>query len=98
MRERITHPSAAYRICTVVRMQKQCYRVLDTTRGVGKILSFSASQLLSFSASQLLSFSASQLRANCTQIIQSNTHNFTRTIERLRRNVHVCAPFEMFFI
>ena len=51
MREHITHPSAAYR--TVVtrahRRTVRC-RVLDTTRGVGKILSFSASQLLSFSA------------------------------------------------
>ncbi|MBM7022385.1 hypothetical protein [Treponema sp. Marseille-Q4523] len=54
MRERITHPSAAYRICTVVRMQKQCYRVLDTMRRIGKILRFSASPLLRFSASPLL--------------------------------------------
>ena len=63
MRERITHPSAAYRICTVVRMQKQCYRVLDTMRRIGKILRFSASPL----------------RANCAQIIQSHTILFAQS-------------------
>ena len=79
MRERITHPSAAYRICTVVRMQKQCYRVLDTTRGVGKILRFSASPLLRFSASQLLSFSAKgELYPNNTiKHTQFYSHNRT---------------------